>query len=499
MAAIWAGVDAGKTHHHCVAIDEGGRRLLSRRVATDEPELPELLAGVLALGDEVTWGIDLADGGAALVSAILFNHDQAVHDIPGRAIRRASESYRGEGKTDAKDAAVIADQVRIRRDLHPIRTSDETVTDLKILTGRGTDLVADRTRTVNRLRAQLSGIFPGLERALDLTDTGPLILLTGYQTPAALRRLGNKRLRTWLRNRSVRNADQLAQTAVQAAERQLTSLLGEKLTARMVHTLAKEVMALNQQVAQLAKLIEARFRDHHHFEAITSMPGLGIILGAEFLAATRPSSAPLTGSPASEESRRYSDRERAEGKRHTQAVLALARRRVNVLWALLRDERRVTRPRVRSSRSWWEQADCSMSTAAASSVAGKGPSRGRARISSREGVARAWRAATTLGAFAAVSEARDGFVPMLRGATSSCDRLDRVSDLGHQLLVGPARQMDAIVVVRRQRECSGYRPYIQCDAAGCRDQRGQNPLVAPDPRVDLVGCAGGESAEQVTR
>ncbi|MFI1488777.1 transposase [Streptomyces sp. NPDC020747] len=32
---IWAGIDAGKTHHHCVAIDESGRQLLSRRVAND--------------------------------------------------------------------------------------------------------------------------------------------------------------------------------------------------------------------------------------------------------------------------------------------------------------------------------------------------------------------------------------------------------------------------------------------------------------------------------
>ncbi|MFD9253380.1 IS110 family transposase, partial [Streptomyces bottropensis] len=32
-------------------------------------------------------------------------------------------------------------------------------------------------------------------------------------------------------------------------------------------------------------------------------------------------------------------RMRAEGKRHVQAVLALARRRVNVLWALIRDGR----------------------------------------------------------------------------------------------------------------------------------------------------------------
>ncbi|OMI84638.1 IS110 family transposase [Streptomyces sp. M1013] len=384
MAAIWAGIDAGKTHHQCVAIDESGHRLLSRRVANDEPELLELLANVLALGEEVTWGIDLADGGAALAIAILLNHDQPVHYISGRAIHRASESYRGEGKTDAKDAAVIADQVRIRRDLNPLRTGDETVTDLKILTGRRIDLVADRTRTVNRLRAQLTGIFPGLERVLDFTNKGPLTLLTGYQTPAAIRRLGAKRLETWLRNRTVLRADQLAEAAVEAAERQHTSLPGEKLTAQMVHTLAKEVMALNERVTELDKLIEARFRDHHHFEVITSMPGLGIILGAEFLAATggdmsvfgtpdrlagfggvapvprdsgklsgnlrRPQrynrrlqrvlyTSALFSIRRSEESRRFYDRKRSEGKRHTQAVLALARRRVNVLWALLRDER----------------------------------------------------------------------------------------------------------------------------------------------------------------
>lgn len=381
---IWAGIDAGKTHHHCVAIDESGHRLLSRRVANDEPELLELIADVLDLSDELTWDIDLADGGAALAITILFNHGQPVHYISGRAIHRASESYRGEGKTDAKYAAVIADQVRIRRDLHPLRTGDETVTDLKILTGRRMDLVADRTRTVNWLRAHLTDIFPGLERALDLTNTGPLVLLTGYQNPAAIRRIGVKRLETWLRNRRVLRADRLAETTVEAAGRQHTSLPGEKLTAQLVHTLAAEVMALNQQITEIDKAIEARFREHQDFEVITSMPGLGMIFGAEFLAATggdmslfgtadrlagfggvapvprdsgkisgnlrRPRRynrrlqrvfyiSALFSIRHCEDSRRFYERKRAEGKRHIQAVLALARRRVNVLWALLRDGR----------------------------------------------------------------------------------------------------------------------------------------------------------------
>lgn len=81
-------------------------------------------------------------------------------------------------------------------------------------------------------------------------------------------------------------AHQLAEIAVQAADRQRTSLPGEKLAAQLVHTLAREVMALNQRIAELDKAIEAQFRDHATCEVITSMPGLGIILGAEFLAAT---------------------------------------------------------------------------------------------------------------------------------------------------------------------------------------------------------------------
>ena len=35
------------------------------------------------------------------------------------------------------------------------------------------------------------------------------------------------------------------------------------------------------------------------------------------------------------DSRAFYDRKRREGKRHHQAVLALARRRINVLWAML--------------------------------------------------------------------------------------------------------------------------------------------------------------------
>jgi transposase len=160
---LWAGIDAGKTHHHCVAIDEDGRRVLSRRVANDETELLALIADVLsaARGEEVVWATDLNQGGAALLISLLVDNGQAVLYIPGRTVHHAARTYRGDGKTDAKDAGIIADKARMRRDLQPVRAGDETAAGLRLLTARRIDLVRDRSRAFNRLRATLLEYFPG--------------------------------------------------------------------------------------------------------------------------------------------------------------------------------------------------------------------------------------------------------------------------------------------------------------------------------------------------
>jgi transposase len=380
-------MDAGKAAHHCVVLDTDGKRRLSRRVDNDETALLKLIADVLELSDggPVTWAIDLNAGGAALMIALLTDNGQRLLYIPGRTVHHASGSYRGDGKSDAKDAFVIADQARMRRDLEPIHRGDDIAVDLRILTSRRLDLAADRTRAINRLRAQMLEYFPALERAFDYkTSKAALVLLTQYQTPAALRRVGKNRLATWLKNRKVRNSELVAAIAVEAAEAQHTAVTGEKLAATVVAKLAREVMALDEEIAETDALIEGRFRDHPHAEVILSMPGLGPVLGAEFIAHTGgdlsifASADRLAGvaglAPVPKDSGRISgnmrrprrycrrllrvfymsamvaarscpvsrafyERKRAEGKGHKQAIIALARRRLNVLWALIRDGR----------------------------------------------------------------------------------------------------------------------------------------------------------------
>jgi len=368
-----------------MVIDGDGQQLLSRRVANDEAALLELIAAVTTLADggEITWAIDLNAGGAALLITLLIAAEQRLLYIPGRTVYHASGSYRGDGKTDAKDAAIIADQARMRRDLQPLRSGDDIAVELRILTGRRTDLAADRTRAINRLRAQLLEYFPALERAFDYSKSkAALVLLSGYQTPDALRRAGTARLAAWLRKHKARNADTVAATAIDAANAQHSIVPGQQLAATVVARLAKEVMALDTEIGDTDAMIEERFRRHRHAEIILSMPGFGVILGAEFIAATggdmsafasadrlagvaglapvprdsgrisgnlkRPRRydrrllracylSALVSIRSNPASRAYYDRKRAEGKRHTQAVLALARRRLNVLWAMLRD------------------------------------------------------------------------------------------------------------------------------------------------------------------
>ena len=384
LPQLWAGIDAGKTHHHCVVIDDQGNRVFSQRVANDESDLLELIGAVAALGDggEVVWAVDLNHGGAALMIALFAAHDQHLLYIPGRTVHHASRTYRGDGKTDAKDAAVIADQARMRRDLQPVRTGNDISVDLRILTARRTDKVCDRTRAINRLRAQLLEYFPALEQVFDYSRSkAGLLLLTRYQTPDVLRRLGQKRLHSWLRNQGVRSSADVAGRAMAAAKSQYISVPAQRIGAPMVAEIAQEILGLQGQINALDTQIAERFREHHQAEIILSMPGFGPLLSAEFLGATgddltvfesvnRLAGAGLAPAPkdsgrikgnhhrprrydrrllracymaamsslkSSTASRTYYDRKRAEGKTHTQSVLSLARRRLNVLWAMLRD------------------------------------------------------------------------------------------------------------------------------------------------------------------
>jgi transposase len=380
----WAGIDVGKGHHWICLIDEAGATVWSTKVVNDEAAILDAISGVLARAEEVTWGVDVTGTMSGLLLALLAAHGQRVRYVPGRTVNQMASAYRGEAKTDARDAYVIAETLRHRGDLAEVEVATSLVTELRLLVTHRTDLVGDRVRMVNRLRDVLSGYFPALERSFDYAHSrGALTLLTGYQTPQAIRRAGQSRLRAWLVKRKVRSADQIAAAALVAAKAQQTVVPGQDVAASIVADLATQLLAIGSRISELDNRITATFRAHPQAEIIESLPGMGPILGAELVAAAGDldsyadagrlaSAAGLVPVPRDSGRRtgnlhrpmRYSRKlrrvfylsasaammrqgpnrdyylkKRTQGHGHVQALIALARRRVDVLWAMLRDNR----------------------------------------------------------------------------------------------------------------------------------------------------------------
>jgi transposase len=382
MDQAWAGIDAGKEAHWAHVLDASGEKLLSRKVRNDEAELLELIDEVLSFAAEIVWAIDQPGGSAALLLGLLWERGQRVLYIPGLSVDRSRDTYRGESKTDARDAHVIADQARMRPDLGQLTPEEAELAELQILLSRRRDLVTDQSTTITRLRDTLLASFPALERALDLNRRGALSLVSHYQRPAQIRRAGRKRISTFLKNRGVKGAENIAEKALAAAKAQSVVLPAEEVSARIAHELAGEVLDLKERIDALDGELRQRFFARPEARILSSLPGMGPILGTEFLVSVGDLSAfegadrlaayaglvpaaqdsgkrvgnhrrmrggnkvlkrrvfyqsAFASLRASPHSRAFYDRKRREGKKHTQALIALARRRVNVLWAMLRD------------------------------------------------------------------------------------------------------------------------------------------------------------------
>jgi len=381
---LFVGVDIGKTHHWVCAVDQHGTALLSAKVANDETEIQQVIGAIADLAAPTQWAVDIIGAPSALLLALLVESSQPVVYASGRVVAAMSAAYSGEGKTDAKDAFVIAETARVRNDLNIIDNQTDLVRSLAVLIGHRADLVADRVRMINRLRDLMTSVFPGLEREFDYAShKGALVLLTGYATPQQLRRIGETRLTNWLRKRNVYNSRTVAARAITAARGQHVELVGQQTAARIITELAQSILDIDARIKTLDREIAGAFDQHDDAEIIQSMPGFGPILGASLLVGSRdlrafPTAGHLAAAaglvPVPNDSGRrvgnlhrptqYSRglrhvfylsaqtsmmrpgpnrdfylKKRDEGRTHTQAVIALARRRVDVLWALLRDRR----------------------------------------------------------------------------------------------------------------------------------------------------------------
>ncbi len=379
---VFIGVDVGKTNHHAVALDRNGKKLLDKALPQDEAKLRAIIDSLTRHGT-LLLVVDQPATIGALPVAVAQAAGILVGYLPGLAMRRIADLHPGEAKTDARDAYIIAEAARtMPHTLRSIAVADEQVAELSMLCGFDDDLAKQATAASNRIRGLLTQIHPALERVVGPHLDHPVMaeLLRKYPTPEALRKAGQTRVGAFMAKLAPRAGKALGGRDLHRPGR---ADRGRRRHRRRRHRAAPAGGATGpaahlprtRSCAQVEELVEA----HPLHPVLTSMPAVGVrtaarilteVVGKDFTTAghlgllrrPRPGDLALRNLDPRRPllrkgnkilkrafflsafaalkdpvSRAYYDRKRAEGKRHNQALIALARRRCDVLFAMLRD------------------------------------------------------------------------------------------------------------------------------------------------------------------
>ena len=379
---VFVGVDIAKGDHYVSVVAARGEGLFARAVPNDEAAIRSLVDDAAEHGRPALV-VDTTSSAAVLLLTVAAERQIPVAYVTGLQMRRAADLYAGAAKTDPKDAQVLADYAWRNADRLTWTTiSDGLLARLRILNGRDTDLAADATRAANRLRDALLAVSPALERAVGdklVSRAGLRTALGKWSTPSALRAAGKSRVRTVIAKRSVRSAQSTVDAIWAALGAQTVTVAAEATWGETIGDLTADLDRIIGRRHQLTADIEKVFLEHPLGKVLNTMCGFGPRTGARTLAeigdphrfanparlaayaglapvgwqsgrshSTRRSRggnhrlknamfiAAFVATQHDPDARSYYLRKRAEGKRHNAAVICVARRRCNIILAMLK-------------------------------------------------------------------------------------------------------------------------------------------------------------------
>lgn len=144
------GADLHKRSHTVVAVDDTGRKLGERTVsATREGHLE--LRRWASQWSERRWALEDGRHLSRRLEAELLRAGEDVVRVPPKLMAGARRSGREPGKSDPIDALAVARAALREPDL-PVARLDGVEREIRLLVDRREDLVAERTREIQRLR-----------------------------------------------------------------------------------------------------------------------------------------------------------------------------------------------------------------------------------------------------------------------------------------------------------------------------------------------------------
>ena len=373
---LYLGIDVGKSFHWAIGVDAAGEIVINRRLENRQEDVDALVAEA---GDGALVVVDQKNNIGSLVVRRCRAKGVDVGYLPGKAMKQARDMFPGTAKTDRIDAEVIArTALGMRRVVLPIAESDDLGASVSLLSSQLAYATRRATMARNRLHAVLLESDPAFEAACDLSSPWQLSVMSELGGAAGVASAGKRRYRSVCGRLRAKGAarDALWEAAVASARDGWHPDAEDSL----VRGLAAEILAADAQRASLEADIAARLSGDETYRCLLTVPGVGpktatalvtlvdvsLFDGDDRLAGycgLAPSDSQSGTSIDSSRSSgtgnkqlknllifscnslvgtrnrfgRYYDACRSRGMRHNRALKAVARKRLGVIYAIMRD------------------------------------------------------------------------------------------------------------------------------------------------------------------
>ncbi len=154
------GIDAHKRTHTVVAVDHLGRQLGTKTTnATTTADHLAIISWADQFGNDRCWAVEDCRHLSRRLERDMLAAGERIVRVPPKLMAHSRDSARTYGKSDPIDALAVA-RAAIREPDLPTAHLDGQARELRLLVDHREDLVAERTRHINRLRWHLHDIDP---------------------------------------------------------------------------------------------------------------------------------------------------------------------------------------------------------------------------------------------------------------------------------------------------------------------------------------------------
>ena len=266
---IVIGLDVGKSSHWACVATRDGEVLASKPVANRENALDSLFAefpGALVVVDQVR-----NIGALALSRARAAGMPSAY--LPGLAAHEAARLFGGDAKPDERDAMVIAKTaLGIPDALLPVPHPDPAIAAARALAAQRDFLTRESTRSKNRLRSILLESCPEFESLVDLSDVSELRLMAALGGPWSVADAGRRRAASLARGARRGKVDALVGSVGSSARPDAAAIAAEDRAVRLLaRRIAENAAELQAATAEISALLE---RDET-YRCLLTVPGIG--------------------------------------------------------------------------------------------------------------------------------------------------------------------------------------------------------------------------------